>query len=528
MTSSSHTQDYIRRLSEELRLESPIPALKNLGLANKQWRKSSSSVLWKSLESSLVANDRNFDALILSLPDGLFDNVKNLKIRTLPDNFKNVMQVVSGITRDTLRTVELVGVQTEVWESLLCSQHSIEELTFRQNSYIQLSQRFPNPRSLAHSLKKLRKLKIASRRNDNDYSAWLVNTPALDVLSLGSGWGRDSRDATAVPLDIRTPAVGFVPLRLRRLSLFQLILLDGVNRLGDILHLPSLKTLDIIHCDRVPVLLRHLTSKYTISNESALKSFNLTQDPEDEEELVQSLNQFIGCFSGLETLFVATRDPQHVDVHKVCRHGQTLRFLHLDPLYRQMDLTLFNNRGYYSAGELETLAAGCPYIEELGIHAAAIDLSVVDLSLKFSIFNGRDLPRALDILARLRSLHSLRLTHLLTVNDNNEVGDSNSNAWHHSRLASKVMQYLVERGSSIEVFAISPTAAHDSEDIEEDFHGHTWPNYYYVRGTVTIPLRHRHLTQAQAIPVTEKNITDYVKYPSLLFRSEEKDFKAYA
>lgn len=128
-------------------------------------------MLWKSLESSLVANDRNFDALILSLPDGLFDNVKNLKIRTLPDSFKNVMQVVSGITRDTLRTVELIGVQTEVWESLLCSQHSIEELTFRQNSYIQLSQRFPNPRSLAHSLKKLRKLKIASRRNDNDYSA---------------------------------------------------------------------------------------------------------------------------------------------------------------------------------------------------------------------------------------------------------------------------------------------------------------------------------------------------------------------
>jgi hypothetical protein len=197
-------------------------------------------------------------------------------------------------------------------------------------------------------------------------------------------------------------------------------------------------------------------------------------------------------------------------------------------LYRQVDLTLFNNRGYYSAGELEILAAGCPYIEELGIHAAAIDLSVVDLSLKFSKFNGRDLPRALDILARLRSLRSLRLTYLLTVNDNNEVGDSNSNAWHHSRLASKVMQYLVERGSSIEVFAISPTAAHDSEDIEEDFHGHTWPNYYYVRGTVTIPLRHRHLTQAQAIPVTEKNITDYVKYPSLLFRSEEKDFKAYA
>ena len=123
-----------------------------------------------------------------------------------------------------------------------------------------------------------------------------------------------------------------------------------------------------------------------------------------------------------------------------------------------MDLTLFNNRGYYSAGELEILAAGCPYIEELGIHAAAIDLSVVDLSLKFSKFNGRDLPRALDILARLRSLRSLRLTYLLTVNDNNEVGDSNSNAWHHSKLASKVMQYLVERGSSIEVFAISPTA----------------------------------------------------------------------
>jgi hypothetical protein len=90
------------------------------------------------------------------------------------------------------------------------------------------------------------------------------------------------------------------------------------------------------------------------------------------------------------------------------------------------------------------------------------------------------------------------------------------------------MQYLVERGSSIEVFAISPTATYYSDSAEQDFYGHTWPNYYYVRGTVTIPLRHRHLTQAQAIPVTEKNITDHVKYPSLLFRCEESDFKAYA
>ncbi|KAF7678901.1 hypothetical protein GT037_002649 [Alternaria burnsii] len=310
MTSSPHTQDYIGRLSEELRLEVcellPIPALKNLSLASKQWRKSSSSVLWKSFESSLAARDRDFDALVLSLPDGLFDNVKNLKIRASPENFKIVMQVVSGITRDSLRTVELTSAYTEVWESLLCSQHSIEELTFRQHSYVGHSQRFPNPRSLAHSLQKLRKLKIASRNNYNDYGAWLVNTPALEVLSLGSGFGHSSRHATPVPFYIRTPAVGFVPLRLRRLSLFQMIL-DGFHRLGDILHLPSLRTLDIIHCDCVPVLFRYLTSKYTTSSESALKSFNLT-DVDDDDELVESLDQFIGCFSGLETLFVARGD----------------------------------------------------------------------------------------------------------------------------------------------------------------------------------------------------------------------------
>ncbi|CAI9631155.1 unnamed protein product [Alternaria burnsii] len=530
MTSSPHTQDYIGRLSEELRLEVcellPITALKNFGLANKQWRKSSSSVLWKKFKSGLVAGDRDFDALVLSLPDGLFDNVKSLKIHAFLQNYKNVMQIVSSITRDTLRTVELMYVDTVVWESLLCSQHSIKELTFRQYLINNHPQRFPNPRSLAHSLQKLRKLKVASRSNFDDYSAWLVNTPALKVLSLGSGFGHFSRHATPVPFDIRTPAVGFVPLRLRRLSLFQMIL-DGFHRLGDILHLPSLRTLDIIHCDCVPVLLRYLTSKYTTSSESALKSFNLT-DVDDDDELVESLDQFIGCFSGLETLFVATEEPRRLGVHEVCRHGQTLRFLHLDPLYRHMNHTLSNNRSYYTAGELEILATECPYIEELGIHAAVIDLPVIDLGLPFSTLNGGDVPKALDVLARFRSLRSLRLTHLFTADDDNGVLDSNLNAWLYSRLASKVTQYLVERGSPIEVFAISPTASQYSDSASRDFNGHVWPNYHYVRGTVTIPHRHRHITQAQAIPVTEKNITDYVKYPSLLFRSEHDDFKAYA
>ncbi|KAG9194987.1 hypothetical protein G6011_00107 [Alternaria panax] len=187
---------------------------------------------------------------------------------------------------------------------------------------------------------------------------------------------------------------------------------------------------------------------------------------------------------------------------------------------------IFRN-GSYTSTELEILAARCPHVEELGIHVAVINISSVDLGVPFTISSSKDLGKALDLLFRFRLLRSLRSTNLLALVENVESDKFDFNESQYYQLASEIMQYLVERGSSIEIFATSPTPTPGLYCVEEDFHGHTRPHYFYVRGTVTIPLRHQHRTQAQAVVTTKKNITDHVRYSSLLFRSENSDIEAY-
>ncbi|KAI4679352.1 uncharacterized protein J4E84_008380 [Alternaria hordeiaustralica] len=515
-------QGYIGKLPQELRLQVcellPGHALKNLGLANKRWRKSSSTVLWKTFSSHLQERGRDFDALLLSPPNGFLDNVRNLKITSF-DVSEKVLQLIAVLAQNTLRTVELPTGDPRALGLLIRSQNLIEELTYQHPG---LRHSRPDSRFLVGNLNKLRKLTITPAKDD-DFNAWLLNTPALETLNIAHYNGfkpsnPELRDLASLKR-WKCPST-FIPLRLRHLRLSYINLFDGPYHLGKITDLQSLADLEISYCINVSSFLEHLSIEYSALDSFALKSLCLIQSFE-EPDLVKFLNQFIGCFSGLERLFVATRNPQHVNVEKICRHGQTLRLLHLDPLYRPYRFPLSEARNhFYTATELETLLVGCLKIEELGIHVAAIDIRSMTRGVPFLFPRNEDLAKALDVIARFPLLGSLRFTHLLALEENIEFDNPVEHAVQYCQLATEVLRYLAARSSPVEVYATSPTVAPGYLDMAKDFHGHQWPHYYYVRGSMTLPFRGQHRTEVVVVTTKEEDIADYVRRPTILFRKE--------
>jgi hypothetical protein len=91
------------------------------------------------------------------------------------------------------------------------------------------------------------------------------------------------------------------------------------------------------------------------------------------------------------------------------------------------------------------------------------------------------------------------------------------------------MRYLEEKGSSVELLAFSPTlsmAALDTQDDrivpQEDFNGHKWPNYYYVRGQVTVMRSGPKTTKVTAVPVKKTEIMDHVNEATIIFGPPKK------
>ena len=419
----------------------PGQALKSLGLANKRWRRSSSTVLWKTFSSHLQERGRDFDALLLSPPNGFLDNVKNLKIilySEVSEVSEKVLELITVLAQNTLRTMELPTVDPSTLGLLIRSQNLIEELTYQQPAK-QHGCGCPDSRFLVGNLQKLRKLTITPA-DDDDFSAWLLNTPALETLNIAlyNGSNRSNPDFGQLALLKRWKCPStFIPLRLRHLCLSYLNLFDGPYHLGKITHLQSLKKLEITHCINVSSFLEHLTNEYLALDSSALKSLCLVQSFE-EPDSIKSLDRFIGCFSSLEMLFIATRNSQRVNVGMICRHGQTLRHLHLDPLYRPHRLSLSKaGSRCYTATELETLQVGCPKIEELGIHVAAIDIRSMTRGVPFLFPREENFAKTLDVIARFPLLRSLRFTHSLALEENIEFDNPVEHAVQYSQLATR-------------------------------------------------------------------------------------------
>ncbi|KAF1938840.1 hypothetical protein EJ02DRAFT_353614, partial [Clathrospora elynae] len=92
-----------------------------------------------------------------------------------------------------------------------------------------------------------------------------------------------------------------------------------------------------------------------------------------------------------------------------------------------------------------------------------------------------------DIISRFRKLRVLCITHSLEYENGSEESarEAFQQPWSHQRIANEIVQYLAEKGSPIQVLAFSPMA-HHTKDVQEDYNGHAWSEYFYLRGSSTL------------------------------------------
>jgi hypothetical protein len=284
-------------------------------------------------------------------------------------------------------------------------------------------------------------------------------------------------------------------------------------------HLPSLTRLLISSCQNTTEFLQELAKVLNASDSSGVKTFRLMQTIA-EAELVDAVEALIENASGLESLFVSTPGAQRVTPEKVCRHGETLRFLHLD-FHNDWDDDDFlngeeNRSDHYTTSELAMLVDGCPHVEELGVHVAVIPFNDWKQGTPISVSAHETLANALDIISRL-PLRNLRFTHSLADEEDYGQADEGDQARYSCRrkdIARSIMQFLADAGSHIELMVFSPSGR--SYAAVADYNGHVWPHYYYVRGTSTVRYRGQDRIKVDAVPVPFEELTDYVCEPEIL------------
>ncbi|KAF2818505.1 hypothetical protein CC86DRAFT_308879, partial [Ophiobolus disseminans] len=113
-----------------------------------------------------------------------------------------------------------------------------------------------------------------------------------------------------------------------------------------------------------------------------------------------------------------------------------------------------------------------------------------------------------DIIARLSRLQILRLTHSpVRLGGLDEETTADSLRIFHMQIANDVMQYLAAKGSPVQLLASSPTVqeSRSRADHQADSNGHTFPHYFYVKGTTSMARFHaRDLVKVTAIPVKKR------------------------
>jgi hypothetical protein len=112
----------------------------------------------------------------------------------------------------------------------------------------------------------------------------------------------------------------------------------------------------------------------------------------------------------------------------------------------------------------------------------------------------------------LKKLRVLRLAQPPLEVEEEDDDPFRERQWRNHNFAEQIMQYLVKKGSPIELLAFSPTRTLPSSlDLTYDAVGHKYPHYFYMRGQSTIQLpNNQTLEQVVAHPVRKSHIGRYL------------------
>jgi len=169
-----------------------------------------------------------------------------------------------------------------------------------------------------------------------------------------------------------------VLLDLRNIEIHSAFIEEQEDCFGGMSNLSSLQSLLLSNCSDMPRTVQCLADEFLKCDKPALNSviFRQLSVLGREKPFNTEIEYFLEAVPTLETLCITTIKAIRPSIGSICRHGESLRYLHIDhfPNLHEYRGRYTGNVERYTPQELERLVASCPHIEALSLNLVDWDL----------------------------------------------------------------------------------------------------------------------------------------------------------
>ncbi|KAI4912139.1 uncharacterized protein J4E92_010184 [Alternaria infectoria] len=499
----------------------PYDDQKHARLIDKAWSSVAGTVLWNTFTTNLDEGS-TIDALLRS--DDILDMIKELDIDgcnygeepfpTTTEISSRFVQLLCALPRNSLRAfTTTLDFDERTVGLILKTQSQLSKLSFPSTTL--------HDKLLTGNLDKLEDLTLLPQEADRHADAkCLAFTPVLRRLAIKPK-AQDAHNGR--PYSWSMPKLE-VLLDLRNIEIHSAFIEEQGDCFGGMTNLSSLQSLLLSNCSDMPRTVQCLADEFLKCDKPALNSviFRQLNGLEGEKPFNTEIEHFLEAVPTLETLCITTIKAMRPSIGSICRHGESLRYLHIDHfpnLYEYRGLYT-GNVERYTPQELERLVASCPRIEALSLNLVDWDLGDYTAYDTFNVHDtGRGLQEDVKVsdlllpLTQLRNLRNLRITYPLFQAQNEEQEETYDYIIHRHQLryqqvANVIMEFFADHESPIELLAFGP--GYWPEDTYSsagwmDMNGHSFPDFSYRRGIVTVAMRGgKQVSRAVAVPMLEQ------------------------
>jgi len=214
----------------------------------------------------------------------------------------------------------------------------------------------------------------------------LAFTTALRSLAIGST-ARDAHNGKMISV-FSMPKLQR-PLSLRNLEICSTTIRNKEGSFGGMTDLSKLQSLLLSNCPGIAVTMEYLAKEFLECEISALKSLIVrqTSTTNAEKPFHTELQTLLEAVPALETLCVTAIKAKLLPIDTICRHGRSLRYLHVDhfPNLHEYISRPLNKVERYTPQELEKLVSSCPNIEGLSLNLVGWDFGDFDIDEIFAL-----------------------------------------------------------------------------------------------------------------------------------------------
>ncbi|KAF3003039.1 hypothetical protein E8E13_006784 [Curvularia kusanoi] len=457
-------------------------SLTNARLVDKRWSAVAATVLWYHLDVTLD-DSAKFDALLKSSPNGVLDNVRELSITSDPSGPRsfeqkqqtgtNLLKLFSVLPRDCLWAFHNKNFLMEPISVclLLRCQSKLRTLDVRVSHLSHDS--FPSPCYVRGNLQDLETLDLdvlmSFHSTYEGVGDWFAHMPKLKSMKIG---GRFNGTNSFNGWELSGPSKF---LKLSNITMENVTLPDDATRITGHLQLPFLRGLSFRFCTNTVPFIRSLIRSYKQTRDVTSLQTYQAYDLSTNRDCQQASADLIKICTRLKMVCVAYMTDCLLDVGVLGLSCKTIFGLSLSTNGRPTN--------YYTPDDFSRLVNLCPNIRNLSTCLG--DLTPIVDGLRFAdpvrLSNIACYIEKLRMIARLKNLRRLHIMDSPLMSGN---WSANERRMRYNEIATQILKVLAHFGSPVQQLRYNPIR--EPEPVEVDADGQEWPNYSYIRGTITV------------------------------------------